>query len=80
MSNEKRAPGCLGFFGDEILPNYMGILIFANRRIPKKTNQDSMESRRVFFRSSNGIGIGSTKSTKLIFFFSVVLSLVFFKK
>ena len=27
MSNEKRAPGCLGFIGDEILPSYIGIVI-----------------------------------------------------
>ena len=27
LSNEKRAPGYLLYFGDEILPNYMGILI-----------------------------------------------------
>ena len=26
MSNEKRAPGCLGYIRDEILPNYMGII------------------------------------------------------
>ena len=25
MSNEKRAPGCLGYIGDEILPSYMGV-------------------------------------------------------
>ena len=24
LSNEKRAPGCLGFIGDEILPSYVG--------------------------------------------------------
>ena len=27
MSNEKRAPGCLGYIGDEKLPNYIGIMI-----------------------------------------------------
>ena len=27
MSNEKRAPACLGYIGDEILPSYMGIII-----------------------------------------------------
>ena len=26
LSNEKRAPGCLGYTGDEILPSYVGIL------------------------------------------------------
>ena len=25
--NEKRAPGCLGYIGDEILPSYIGIII-----------------------------------------------------
>ena len=27
MSHEKRAPGWLGFVGDEILPSYIGIII-----------------------------------------------------
>ena len=27
MSNEKRAPGWLGYIGDEILPSYIGIII-----------------------------------------------------
>ena len=27
LSNEKRAPGWLGYIGDEILPMYMGIII-----------------------------------------------------
>ena len=27
MSNEKRAPGCLGYTGDEILPSYVGIIL-----------------------------------------------------
>ncbi len=27
MSNEQRAPGCLGYIGDEILPSYVGIII-----------------------------------------------------
>ena len=27
VSNEKRAPGCLGYIGDETLSGYMGILI-----------------------------------------------------
>ena len=26
LSNETRAPGCLGLIGDEILPSYMGII------------------------------------------------------
>ena len=27
MSNEKRAPGCLGYIGGEILSSYIGIII-----------------------------------------------------
>ncbi len=27
LSNEKRAPGLLGYIGDEILPSYIGIII-----------------------------------------------------
>ena len=27
MSNEKRAPGYLGFIGDQKLPSYMGIIM-----------------------------------------------------
>ena len=27
MSNEKRAPGWLGYIGDEKLPSYIGVLI-----------------------------------------------------
>ena len=26
LSNETRAPGCLGCIGDEILPSYVGII------------------------------------------------------
>ena len=34
VSNEKRAPGCLGYIGDEILPSYIGIIINHEIRIP----------------------------------------------
>ena len=27
LSNEKRAPGCLGYIGDAILPSYVGIML-----------------------------------------------------
>ena len=27
LSNEKRAPGCLGYIGNEILPSYIGLII-----------------------------------------------------
>ena len=47
LSNEKRAPGCLGCIGDEILPNYMGILIsqYKDPDIPTSI----MESNKGFF-------------------------------
>ena len=37
MSNDKRAPGCLGYIGDEKLPSYIGEY-FINHydRIPTK--------------------------------------------
>ena len=31
---KKRAPGCLGFIGDEQLPSYLGIIINHEIRIP----------------------------------------------
>ena len=34
MSNEKRAPGCLGYIGDDILPSYVGIIVNNEIRIP----------------------------------------------
>ena len=47
MSNEKRAPGCLGCIGDEILPIFLGILISQYKDPYKPTS--TMESRRAFF-------------------------------
>ena len=52
MSNEKKT-GWLGYIGDEILPNYMGILINHDIRIPSLNNQDSMECQQGFFRGSH---------------------------
>ena len=50
MSNEKRAPSCLGSFsGDDALHSYMGITKNHEIRIPSLDNQDSMESKKVFF-------------------------------
>ena len=37
-----------GFVGDEILPSYMGILSLTTKG-SRLNNQDSMESKRVFF-------------------------------
>ena len=34
LSNEKRAPGWLGYIGDDILPSYIGIIIKYDIRIP----------------------------------------------
>ena len=35
MHNEKRAPVCLGYIGDEILPSYMEIIVIKPfQRIP----------------------------------------------
>ena len=28
VSNEQRAPGCLGYIGDDVLPSYMSIIIY----------------------------------------------------
>ena len=54
MSHEKRAPGWLGYIGDEILPSYIGIIINVWEG-SLLTNQDSMESRRVFFVAQMGM-------------------------
>ena len=35
VSDDKN-PGCLGYIGDEILPSYIGIIIFPIIRIPIK--------------------------------------------
>ena len=45
MSHRKN-PGWLGYIGDEILPSYIGIIWDYDK--PSLTDQDSMESRRVF--------------------------------
>ena len=47
LSNEKRAPGWLGYIGDEILPSYIAIIIYHYANPYKPTS--IMESRRVFF-------------------------------
>ena len=52
MSNEKKT-GWLGYIGDEILPNYMGISKKYDIRIPSLNNQDSMECQQVFFHGSH---------------------------
>ena len=47
MSNEKN-PGCLGCIGDDILPNYMGILI-SQYKDPYKPTRIQWKVVRVFF-------------------------------
>ena len=49
MSNEKRAPGWLGFIGDEILSSYIGIIINHEIRIPRNQPGWLMESREPGF-------------------------------
>ena len=53
MSNEKRAPGCLGCIGDELLPSYMGVLISQYKDPYQPTS--IMESSKGFFRGSHGL-------------------------
>ena len=51
VSNEKRAPGCLGYIGDgNPTQLYRDYFINHEIRMPSLTNQDSMESKSVFFR------------------------------
>ena len=47
LSNEKN-PGWLGYIGDEILPNYIGIIIGQNYKDPYKPTC-IMKSNKVFF-------------------------------
>ena len=47
MKHLTRAPGCLGYIGDEILSSYMGIII--NHYIQGSLLKNSvMESKRIF--------------------------------
>ena len=50
MSHEKK-PGGLGYIGDEILPNYIGIIIGHYKDPYKPTS--IMESNKGFFRGSD---------------------------
>ena len=45
---KKRAPGCLGYIGDETVPCYVGIII-SHYKDPYQTT-----SKRFFFRGSSG--------------------------
>ena len=46
---EKRAPSCLGFIGDKILPSYVGIII--------KQYKDSHETTRIQWNVSEGLNL-----------------------
>ena len=51
MSNEK-SPGCLGYIGDEILPNYVGINYIINKSKDPGSllnNQYFIEKQAIFF-------------------------------
>ena len=50
MSNEKRAPGCLGFLGDEILPSDIGIMINHYKDLDETTRiQRKVRDPGIFF-------------------------------
>ena len=57
--SEKRSPGCLGYRGDEILPNYLGIMKKNIIRILINQPVIIMESGKGFFRGSHGCSEGS---------------------
>ena len=52
MKHLTRAPGCLGYIGDEILSSYMGIII--NHYIQGSLLKNSVMEVRGFFRGSFG--------------------------
>ena len=54
MSNEKRAPGCLGDLLGIILPSYIGIIIGHYKDPYSPTS--IMERKRFFFRGSDVAG------------------------
>ncbi len=47
LSNEKRAPGCLGYIGDEFLPSYIGIIMdyFISHEIRIPINQPGFNGK-----------------------------------
>ena len=49
MSNEKRAPGCLGYIGDDILPSYVGSITNHEIRTPIKQPGFNGMSAKFFF-------------------------------
>ena len=54
MSNEKK-PGCLGCIGEEILPNYMGILI-SQHKDPYKPTRIQWKAGGFFFQIGHSEG------------------------
>ena len=52
VSNEKETCLVIGYIGDDILPNYVGIILIPHDfRIPGLNNQYFMESSKVVFFS-----------------------------
>jgi len=58
FGNEKRAPDWLGYIGDEIPPNYIGIMI--NHYNDPYQATSTTESRRVFFVAQLKFCFGSS--------------------
>ena len=54
--------GCLGYIGDDILASYIGIII-NHYKDPYKKNQDSIESKAVFFFMAH---VGHTFQVKML--------------
>ena len=62
LSNEKRAPGCLGYIMDEILPSYMGIIMSARSTWSTPVNsQASKFLRESWMEMSSGSPRGSRR-------------------
>ena len=70
MSNDKRVPGCLGYIGDEKLPNFYRVL-----RIPidQSWPKSIMDSSKGFFRGSNDSRCSGFGTLVFGFFFKIVI-------
>ena len=56
----KRAPGSLGYIGDEILASHIGIIIISHYKDPYEPTS-IMERNKDFFHGSNMFGIFTPK-------------------
>jgi len=54
LSNEKRAPSCLRYIGDELLPSYVGVIMNLNHYKDPYETISIMESKTFYliFRGS----------------------------